>query len=91
MQSVQLLCKQCANRLIGNDYYHFGTKSWLFFLKFLNGSLFINLMQVYKIYSTLPNKSAMKNKIQKNKACQICSCQSASYQDIKEFNNVFKI
>lgn len=32
---------------------------------FLNGSLFINLMQVYKIYCTLPNKSAMKNKIQK--------------------------
>lgn len=53
-------------------------------------------MQVYKIYCTLPNKSAMKNKIQKkkqtkNKACQMCSCQSASHQDIKEFNNVFKI
>lgn len=31
----------------------------------LNDSLFINLMQVYKIYCTLPNKSAMKNKVQK--------------------------
>ena len=27
----------------------------------------------------------------KTKACQMCSCQSASHQDIKEFNNVFKI
>ena len=31
----------------------------------LNDSLFINLMQVYKFYCTLPNKSAMKNKVQK--------------------------
>lgn len=36
--------------------------------RFLNGSLFINLMQVYKIYCTLPNKSAMKNKIPKKHA-----------------------
>lgn len=35
--------------------------------QFLNASLFINLMQVYKIYCTLPNKSAMKNKLKKTK------------------------
>lgn len=48
-------------------------------------------MKVYKCYCTLPNKSAMKNKIQKNKACQMCSSQSASHHDIKKFNDVFKI
>lgn len=39
---------------------------WSAQTKFLNG-LFINLMQVYKIYCTLPNKSAIKNKIHKTK------------------------
>ena len=44
-----------------------------------------------QIYYRLPNKSAVKNKVKKKQACPMCSHQSASHQDIKQFNNVFKI
>lgn len=52
-------------------------------------------MQVYKIYCTLPNKSAMKNKIQKKKKTNPkhaeCAAVSLLASRKLEFNNIFKI
>lgn len=52
-------------------------------------------MQVYKIYCTLPNKSAMKNKIKKKKQKKTkhakCAAVSLLASRKLEFNNIFKI
>ena len=52
-------------------------------------------MQVYKMYCTLPNKSAMKNKIKKKKkpTPKHAKCAAVNLLAIRklEFNNVFKI
>ena len=61
-------------------------------------------MQVYKIYCTLPKKSAMKNKVQKKqknkktpktkqktKHAKYAAVNLLAIRVIKEFNNVFKI
>ena len=54
-------------------------------------------MQVYKIYCTLPNKFAMKNKVQtllttKNKACQMHSYKTSIHKKliVSSFINTFE-
>ena len=74
VEELKLQCMYAGENV--KWYHHFGTVSLSF--------LFINLMQVYNIYCTLPNKYAVKIKFlktqePKSKACQMCSCQYASH------------